>query len=80
MTDPRTVTTPDGTEWACVEALQDAPEEAKDRLAGEGRRAVVCTPSGGAHSVRLTLGEEWQTMPDADLAAAIEAGLASDEG
>lgn len=76
MTDPRTLKTADGIEWTCVEALQDAPEAAKERLAGEGRRAVVCTPSGGAHSVRLTLDEGWQGMPDADLAAAIEAGLA----
>lgn len=79
MTDERSVTTRDGTAWTCLEALAEMPAAAKDRLAGEGRRAVVCTPSGGAHSVRLTLAEGWRAMPDSDLAAAIEAGLAGDE-
>ncbi len=76
MSDQRDVTTPDGTAWTCIEALADLPEAAKDKLAGPGRRAVVCTPSGGAQSVRLSLAETWQAMPEADLAAAIEAGLA----
>ncbi|TNC15905.1 hypothetical protein FF100_01165 [Methylobacterium terricola] len=78
MTDARDVTTPDGTAWTCIEALAEMPEAAKEKLAGEGRRAVVCTPSGGAHSVRLTLDEAWRTMPDSDLAARIAAGLAED--
>lgn len=75
MSEQRDVTTPDGTAWTCIEALADMPEAAKDKLAGPGRRAVVCTPSGGAHSVRLSLAEAWQAMPEADLAAAIQAGL-----
>ncbi|MFH6783992.1 MULTISPECIES: hypothetical protein [Methylobacterium] len=79
MTDERTVTTRDGTAWTCIEALAEMPEAAKDKLAGEGRRAVVCTPSGGAHSVRLTLDEGWGAMPDPALAAAIEAGLERDD-
>ena len=83
MTDERTVTTRDGTAWTCLEALAgvaDAPAAAKEKLAGEGRRAVVCTPLGGAHSVRLSLAEDWPAMPDADLAAAIEAELARGDG
>lgn len=79
MSDEREVTTGDGTAWTCIEALAEMPEAAKDKLAGEGRRAVVCTPSGGTHSVRLTLAADWPAMADADLAAAIEAGLARDE-
>ncbi|GJD61943.1 hypothetical protein [Methylobacterium frigidaeris] len=80
MTEQRDVTTRDGTAWTCIEALADLPEAAKDKLAGEGRRAVVCTPSGGAQSVRLSLAEEWGAMPDSDLTAAIEAGLADGDG
>ncbi|AWB19971.1 hypothetical protein DA075_02675 [Methylobacterium currus] len=80
MTEQRDVTTRDGTAWTCIEALADMPESAKDKLAGEGRRAVVCTPSGGAHSVRLSLAEDWCRMPEADLTAAIEAGLAPGDG
>ncbi|AWN52841.1 hypothetical protein [Methylobacterium sp. 17Sr1-1] len=76
MSEQRDVTTPDGTAWTCIEALADLPEAAKDKLAGAGRRAVVCTPSGGAQSVRLSLGEDWRDMPDSDLAAAIEAARA----
>ncbi|KMO28411.1 hypothetical protein VQ02_31650 [Methylobacterium variabile] len=82
MTDERTVTTREGIAWTCIEALaglQDAPDSAKAKLAGEGRRVVVCTPSGGAHSVRLTLAEGWRETPDADLAAAIEAQLARED-
>lgn len=78
MTEQRDVTTRDGTAWACIEALAEMPEAAKDKLAGKGRRAVVCTPSGGAHAVRLTLAEDWRGMAEADLAAAIEEGLARD--
>ncbi|WP_244538756.1 hypothetical protein [Methylobacterium sp. ap11] len=78
MSEQRDVTTQDGTAWTCIEALADMPEAAKEKLAGEGRRAVVCTPSGGAHSVRLSLAEDWRGMADADLAAAIEAALARD--
>ncbi|TGD93293.1 hypothetical protein [Methylobacterium nonmethylotrophicum] len=82
MTEERTVTTRDGTAWTCLEALaglRDVPDAAKAKLAGDGSRAVVCTPSGGAHSVRLTLAEDWHAMPEADLAAAIEAALARDD-
>ncbi|MFH6783030.1 MULTISPECIES: hypothetical protein [Methylobacterium] len=79
MSEQRDVTTRDGTAWTCIEALADMPEAAKDKLAGEGRRAVVCTPSGGAHSVRLSPAEDWQAMPEADLAAAIEVTLARDQ-
>jgi hypothetical protein len=79
MSEQRDVTTPDGTAWTCVEALADLPDAAKDKLAGAGRRAVVCTPSGGAQSVRLSLAEAWRDMPDSDLAAAIEAGRTGDD-
>ncbi|KMO12411.1 hypothetical protein [Methylobacterium platani] len=79
MTEQRDVTTRDGTAWTCIEALAGMPEAAKEKLAGNGRRAVVCTPSGGAHSVRLSLAEDWRAMPDDALAAAIEAGLAHDD-
>jgi hypothetical protein len=37
---------------------------------------VVCTPSGGAHSVRLDLPDDWESgLSDEDLAARIRRHL-----
>jgi hypothetical protein len=84
MTDQRSVTTEDGTEWTCVQAyagLQEAPEAIAAKLADQkGRVPVVCTPSGGAQSVRLKLPEEWHDhISDAELAQAIQAELSRAE-
>jgi len=38
------------------------------------RLQVVCTPSGGARSVRVELPERWHELPDAQLLRAIHAG------
>ncbi|MDF1504259.1 hypothetical protein [Roseisolibacter sp. H3M3-2] len=55
METPREVTDEDGLTWSCVEALADP---------GEGKVAVVCTPSGGAQSERLELPVDWRTSLD----------------
>ena len=68
----------DGTRWTCVQALGGVSavtaEAAADKLADDaGRVPVVCTPSGGAQSVRAMLDPGWaEAMDDAALLAAIE--------
>jgi len=77
ITTPREVTDDEGTTWSCVQAfagLSDdaAAQEAAERAAdGDGKLAVVCTPSGGAQSVRVELAPDWEALPDDRLLAAI---------
>ena len=55
---PREVTGADEIKWNCIEATAGV--------------AVVCTPSGGARSVRLDdLSPDWRRLSDAELLAAI---------
>lgn len=81
MSVPREVTDEAGTAWSCVQAFagvgaSPAAREAAERIAGaDGRVAVVCTPDGGAQSVRLELAPEWEeSLSDEELLAAIAAG------
>jgi hypothetical protein len=68
----------DNVTWTCVQALAggsaDTADEAAERLAdGDGRVPVVCTPSGGAQSVRVPLPADWMdTLGDEELLRAIE--------
>jgi hypothetical protein len=65
--------------WTCVQAFagvsgrsaRKAADAAEKLTATEGTVAVVCTPSGGAKSVRLELPRDWpeRTSDDALLAA-----------
>ena len=79
MTTPREVTDDEGTTWSCVQAFAglsdgEAAQEAAERAAdGDGKLAVVCTPSGGAQSVRVELAPDWASLPDEPLLAAIAA-------
>lgn len=79
MTTPREVTDDEGTTWSCVQAfagLSDdgaAREAAEQAAEGDGKLAVVCTPRGGAQSVRVELPPDWASMPDERLLAAIAA-------
>jgi hypothetical protein len=63
--------------WTCIQALGGlegaAAERAADRLeSDEGTVPVVCTPSGGAQSVRLELERGWEdALSDEDLLEAI---------
>ena len=74
----RDVTDEEQTTWSCVQAFSGtgdsaAARAAAERIAGEdGKVAVVCTPSGGAQSVRLELDPGWEeSLPDEALVAAI---------
>jgi len=64
---PREVTDADGIRWTCAQAYAGLSEQAGDPSAarvGEDRYEVVCTPSGGAQTVRLELAADWETALD----------------
>ena len=65
---PREVTGADGTSWLCVEAYgglsDDGGGEAAARAATGNKLTVVCTPSGGAKTVRLELPDGWEKSVD----------------
>ena len=74
----RDVTDGEQTTWSCVQAFSGtgdsaAARAAAERVAGEdGKVAVVCTPGGGAQSVRLELDPGWEeSLSDDALLAAI---------
>jgi hypothetical protein len=74
---PREITTTDGTRWTCAQAYAGL----EDTAPGAGTPApkdpvkVVCTPDGGAQTVRLSLPGNWhEAVSDDELAKAIEAG------
>ncbi|MBD1821577.1 hypothetical protein H6F51_03515 [Cyanobacteria bacterium FACHB-DQ100] len=61
----RTVSDQDGITWSCIEAFTGLSDETGHSGAAqvkgqEGAYWVVCTPSGGAQSVRLKLSGDWQ--------------------
>ena len=70
--EPREVTDADAIKWSCIEATAAGDDD--------GAVAVVCTPSGGAQSVRLELPPEWDKLPEADLLAAIAGARTSPSG
>ncbi|MEP0914863.1 hypothetical protein [Leptolyngbya sp. GB1-A1] len=74
----REVTDSEGTVWNCVQAYAELAEKTdKEDLAkvkGEEAYWVVCTPSGGAQSVRVKLPQDWETAcSDEELLATIQA-------
>ncbi len=82
---PREFTDGEGVTWSCVEAYAglDADGEGKNLARVEGDENllhVVCTPSGGAQTVRLELPRDWETaLSDEDLATAIRSELSAAE-
>jgi hypothetical protein len=67
----------ENTTWVCVQAL--AAIDAKDSAESEkikdknGNVTVVCTPSGGAQTVRLQLSPGWmEELSDEELVKKIE--------
>jgi hypothetical protein len=81
---PREITDEDGMTWSCIQAfagLGNDPEKIDAaRVSGSERLRVVCTPSGGAGSVRLELAEGWeQGMPDVNLLREIQKQLGADQ-
>ena len=74
----REVTDHDGTQWSCVQAFSGTEGKLAERaqeLSENGNKVpVVCTPSGGAQSVRLELVKEWEeNMEDKEIVSAIAA-------
>ena len=78
---PREVTGPDGITWTCIQAFSGL---GKDREKTEAARVdgaadayqVICTPSGGAQSVRIELPGDWErTISDEQLLDMIQAQL-----
>jgi hypothetical protein len=81
---PREVKDADGVTWSCIQAFaglgQDAEKKEAARVDGSRNRFhVVCTPSGGAKSVRVELPGNWEKgLSDEELLQAIHAQLAED--
>lgn len=73
----REVTDVDGITWSCVHAYTGISDKQENQAAAQVDENdtywVVCTPSGGAKSVRLQLPGEWQSYSDAALLQSIEA-------
>jgi hypothetical protein len=74
---PREITDEDGITWSCIQAFaglgNDPDKMHAARVPSSDRLRVVCTPSGGAGSVRLELPEDWEArMPDSDLLQVIQ--------
>jgi hypothetical protein len=81
---PREVSDAEGITWTCIQAfagLSNDPEKMNAARVDGTRNQVhiVCTPSGGAKSVRIELAEDWETsLPDDDLLQAIRSQLAEE--
>ena len=62
-----------GTRWTCVQAYEGPGSEKAEDVEGQAtdqnnKVAVVCTPTGGAKSVRLRLKENWiEDIPEKEL-------------
>ena len=77
----RELTDDENVEWSCIQAYAGLGQSALADVAAakvesdEGTVPVVCTPSGGAQSVRLTLPRDWhESLSDEELLAAIHRG------
>ncbi len=74
---PREVTDNDSITWSCIQAFaglgNDSEKMDAARVEGSADHVhVVCTPSGGAQSVRLKLPMDWEEkLPDEALLDAI---------
>lgn len=77
--EPREVQDGNNIKWQCIQAFAgvktSVTEKAADHAQGSNDTVtVVCTPSGGAQTVRLNLTHDWnKTMSDDALLQAIEA-------
>jgi hypothetical protein len=81
---PREVSDAEGITWTCIQAFAGLGNDSEktDAARVDGTRDqvhVVCTPSGGAKSVRLELPGDWETsLPDDDLLRVIRSQLAEE--
>ena len=73
----REVTDKENIKWTCVQAYSGMKEKLSEKAAElseniEGKFTVVCTPAGGAKTVRLELPENWEEqVKDDELIEAI---------
>jgi predicted transcriptional regulator len=73
----REVTDKDNIKWTCVQAYAGLEGQVSEKVAElsenhKGEVPVVCTPTGGAQTVRLNLKDNWEEqLSDEDLVAAI---------
>ena len=73
----REVQAPDNTTWVCVQALSGVStgqDEIESKIQDHhGNVPVVCTPSGGAQTVRIQLPKDWlDATSDENLLAEIK--------
>jgi hypothetical protein len=79
---PRDVTDADGTTWSCTPAYAGLatggePPDAARVDGADDCYWLVCTPSGGAPSVRVAVAADWeQALADDALLARIRAAAA----
>ncbi|MBC6700494.1 hypothetical protein H8B14_20385 [Hymenobacter sp. BT190] len=75
----REVTDQHNTTWTCVQAYAATDSAAAEKAmelseTDSGAVPVVCTPSGGAQTVRLELEKDWlDNLSNAELTTAISA-------
>ena len=80
----REVTDENNTTWTCVQAYAGLDKEASEKAAALAEHAngdvpVVCTPKGGAQSVRIALPKDWlDSLSDEELLSQIEAAQEED--
>jgi len=73
----REVTAKDNIKWTCVQAYAGLEGKVSEKVAelsenNDGKVPVVCTPSGGAQSVRVELDADWEEqLSDEDLISKI---------
>ncbi|WP_240731567.1 hypothetical protein [Hymenobacter radiodurans] len=77
MMKQREITDQSNTAWTCVQAYAGLDSETAEQAtklaeAEDGTVTVVCTPSGGAQTVRLELDKGWlDDLSDEELTSAI---------
>jgi hypothetical protein len=73
----REVTDSENTTWTCVQAYGNMSKETAEKAAeitedSNGQVTVVCTPSGGAQTVRLQVSSDWMdSLSDEELVSHI---------
>ena len=71
--EQREVTDQENTTWTCVQAYAALGDKATSLTEnGNGSVTVVCTPGGGAQTVRIEVGKDWMDkLSDEQLVAKI---------
>lgn len=75
---PKEIQDNEGTIWSCIQAYAGLSNSAEKQEAASVEGAphlveVVCTPSGGAQTIRLELPADWENkLSDEDLLGEIE--------